>query len=212
MVTAIIILLFILVIASTWWFGMWSNFITLINFFIASLVASSFYENLGQELSVSMADYSAVVDFLAIWILFVGVFLLCRTITDILSPRQFKFDIVTEMIGRSVFSIWIACVFVSFTLFTFHMAPFHPDAFQKDVETSTLGIGPDRMWMAFIQSRSRGALSNSRASNFMYREYPESKHPDDAGLDARVFDENAEFIDIWHSNRARLSERDNFRE
>lgn len=212
MVIAFVIFLFILVIASTWWFGMWSNFVTLINFFIASLVASSFYENVAKELAVAMADYSALADFLAIWILFVGVFLVCRTITDTLSRRQFKFDIATEMIGRTVLSIWIACVFVAFTLFTFHMAPFHPDAFQKDVETSTLGIGPDRMWMAFIQSRSRGALSASKSKNFMLTQYPDSNHPDDAGLDARVFDPNAKFIDKWHFRREKLSTRDSFRE
>lgn len=212
MIIALVILLFLLVVASTWWFGLWSNFVTLINFFIASLIASSFYEPVAAQMAGSMGDYSALCDFIALWVLFVGVFILCRTITDVLSPRQFKFDIATEMVGRSVFSIWIACVFVAFTLFSFHMAPFHPDAFQKDVESSTLGIGPDRMWLAFIQSRSRGALSASTSGNFMVREGRKSSHPDDVGLDVRVFDANAKFIDTWHAKRAKLSEKDNFRE
>ncbi|QEG25267.1 CvpA family protein [Mariniblastus fucicola] len=212
MIIAFVIILFLLVVASTWWYGMWSNFITLINFFIASLIASSFYEPLAHELANSMRQYSALADFIALWILFVGVFILCRTITDTLSPRQMKFDIVTEMIGRSVFSIWIACVFIAFTLFSFHMAPLHPDAFQKEVESSTLGIGPDRMWLAFIQSRSRGALSASTEKNFMVRKYNGSTHPDDAGLDVRVFDPNAKFIDKYHEKRAKLAEKDGFRE
>ena len=212
MIIATVILLFLLVIASTWWFGLWSNFITLINFFIASMIASSFYEPVAAQMARSMGDYSALCDFIALWLMFVGVFILCRTITDVLSPRQLKFDIATEMVGRSVFSIWIACVFVAFTLFSFHMAPFHPDAFQKDVETSTLGIGPDRMWLAFIQSRSRGALSAPTAADFMVREASKSSHPDDAGLDVRVFDPEAKFIDNWHDRRSRLSEKDNFRE
>lgn len=212
MVIAGIILLFLLIIASTWWFGLWSNFITLINFFIASMVASSFYEPFAQFLANQLSDYSALADFLGLWILFVGTFMLCRVVTDMLSPRQMKFDKVTEIVGRSVLSIWIACVFVAFTLFSLHMAPLHPDAFQKDVESSTLGIGPDRMWLAFIQSRSRGALSQSTASNFMLKEHPASKHPDDAGLDARVFDPQAKFIDKYHKKRSILSKRNNFRQ
>ena len=212
MIIAFVIVLFLLVVASTWWFGMWSNFITLINFFIASLIASSFYEPFAQYLAQQLIEYSALADFIALWTLFVGVFIVCRTLTDSLSPRRLKFDIVTEMIGRSVLSIWIASVFVAFTLFSFHMAPFHPDAFQKDVESATLGIGPDRMWLAFIQSRSRGALSASTSGNFMVRPYSKSTHPDDAELDVRVFDPNAKFIDNFHKRRASLSKRDNFRE
>lgn len=212
MIIAFVIILFLLVVASTWWFGFWSNFITLINFFIASLIASSFYQPVADQMAKQMYHYSALCDFLALWLLFVGVFIVCRALTDTLSPRQLKFDIATEMVGRSIFSIWIACVFVAFTLFSFHMAPFHPDSFQKDVETSTIGIGPDRMWLAFIQSRSRGALSASTAKNFMVRQAIKSEHPDDAGLNVRVFDPRAQFIDHWHARRAKLSKNDNFRE
>lgn len=212
MIIAFVIVLFLLIVGSTWWFGLWSNFITLINFFIAALVASSFYEPCATDLAKVMNDYSALADFLALWILFLGTFLVSRTITDLLSPRQLKFDTVTEMTGRSLLSIWIACVFIAFTLFSFHMAPFHPDAFQKDVETSTLGIGPDRMWLAFVQSRSRGALSSSIEKNFILRKHPESTHPDDADLGVRVFDPNAKFIDEYHRRRAAISKKDNFKE
>ena len=211
MIVATVILLFLLIVATTWWFGLWSNFITLINFFIASLIASSYYEPFADYLSQQLVDYSALMDFLALWILFVVSFVVSRTITDILSPRRMKFDLVTEMVGRSVFSIWIACAFIAFTLFSLHMAPFHPDAFQKDVETSTMGIGPDRMWMAFIQSRSRGALSTSTEKNFLVNKHPGSDHPDDEELNVRVFDPNAKFIDYWHKRRSQLSKKDNFR-
>lgn len=212
MIIAFVIVLFLLIILSTWWFGLWSNFVTLINFFIASLIACSFYEPFAKTLAGLLSDYSALCDFIALWTLFVGVFIVCRGLTDALSPRRLKFDIVTEMIGRSVLSIWIACVFVSFTLFSFHMAPLHPDAFQKDVESYTLGFGPDRMWLAFIQSRSRGALSESNASNFLVRKNPRSTHPDDAELDVRVFDPYAKFIDDHHGKRSRLSKSKGFKE
>lgn len=212
MIIAFVIILFLLIVGSTWWFGLWSNFITLINFFLASLVASSFYEPFAQYLARELIEYSALADFMALWIIFLGSFMLCRTITDVLSSRQLQFDKVTELVGRSIFSIWIACVFVAFTLFSFHMAPFHPDAFQKDIESSTMGIGPDRMWLAFIQSRSRGALSASTEANFLVKKHPGSSHPDDADLNVRVFDPNAKFIDSYHGKRERLSKKDSFRE
>ena len=103
-------------------------------------------------------------------------------------------------------------MFIAFTLFSFHMAPLHPDAFQKDVESSTLGFGPDRMWLAFIQSRSRGALSASIEENLILPKHPKSTHPDDAELDVRVFDPHAQFIDEFHKRRAALSKKDNFQE
>ena len=70
-VNAVIIGLFFLVIASTWWGGLWGNFITLINLFIASLIASSFYEPFARFLIEKMPDYGALMDFIAVWLLLV---------------------------------------------------------------------------------------------------------------------------------------------
>ena len=214
MVTIAIIALFVLVIATTWWGGLWGNFVTLINFFIASLIASSFYENVATKMATKMPDYAALMDFISLWMLFVISFVLLRILTDSLGAYKLKFDKITELVGRSVLSVWIACLFVAFTTFSFHMAPFHPDDFQSDPESATLGIGPDRMWLAFIQSRSRGALSASTASNSLAPKYwPSSLHPDDDGLEnVRVFDPYAGFIDYYHAKRARLLSRNDFKE
>lgn len=210
MVILTVIILLIFIPLTTWWFGLWSNFITLINFFLASLIASSFYENLAVVIAQNMRDYSGLADFLSIWILFAGSFIVLRMFTDVLSKHRVEFDYWTEMIGRSIFSIWIALAFISFTLFTFHMAPLAPDAFQKDTETSTLGIGPDRMWMAFIQSRSRGALSAGTKGNFC-PPYTLKRHPDDAETDTRVFDPMAGFIDKFHKHRTKMSKQNGFK-
>ena len=212
MVILVVILLLVLIPAATWWFGLWNNFLTLINVLLAGLIASSYYETLGARLASDLRDYAKLADFLALWVLFVVSFIACRIITEFLSGYKMEFDMVTEMIGRSLLSIWIACVFVAFTLFSFHMAPLHPDAFQKDPEKATLGIGPDRMWLAFIQSRSRGALSTSRDENFLADQAAASTHPDDADLgDVRVFDPNAQFIDQWHRSREQTSRVKGFR-
>jgi hypothetical protein len=209
MVIITVILLLILIPASTWWFGLWSNFLTLINFFISALIASSFYENAGIDLANQMSGYEGLTEFLSIWLIFLGSFVVCRAFTDSLSKYKLEFDYVTELVGRSIFSIWLALAFVSFTLFTFHLAPLHPDAFQADVETKTLGVGPDRMWMAFIQSRSRGALSTKKQGN-LSPPYRLPVHPDDVDLDARVFDPFGGFIEKYQKHRVRLSKQNGF--
>jgi hypothetical protein len=204
MITLLIILTFFAVIASTWWFGIWNNCLTLINLILAGLIASSFYEGVSKKLVASMG-YRDLVDFLAVWILFVISFIVLRTLTDITSARKLNFDPLVEMVGQSVLSVWIACVFLAFALFTLHLSPLTPSDFQASASESTLGIGPDRMWLAFIQSRSRGALSASKGANFLARKYTLKDHPDDADLNARVFDPYGTFIKDNLDRRAKLA-------
>ncbi len=204
MIALFAILMFIIIVASVWWFGLWSNLILLINFFLAALVASSFYENLAGLIESNAPNYHLMSDFIAIWALFVLTFIILRALTDTLSSMRAKFEPVTEMIGRSVLSVWVAGAFVCFALFTLHLAPLPPDAFQSAAADHTLGVGPDRQWMAFIQSRSRGALCEAADSN-MLPEYQFGEHPDDKGKNLRIFDPFSEFIIFNLDRRTRIS-------
>jgi len=204
MISLIIILTFFAVIASTWWFGIWNNLLTLVNMILAGLIASAYYEGLGATLQRSLG-YKDLVDFLAVWILFVVSFILLRTLTDITSSRKLNFDPMVEIIGQSVLSIWIASVFLAFALFTLHLSPLTPSDFQANATDSTLGIGPDRMWLAFIQSRSRGALSASKEASFLAKQYTLEDHPDDVELNVRVFDPRGTFIQDNLTRRANLA-------
>ncbi len=204
MVSLLIILTFFAVIASTWWFGIWNNLLTLVNMILAGLIASAYYEGLATMLQNSMG-YKDLVDFLAVWILFVVSFIVLRSLTDITSSRRLNFDPLVEIIGQSVLSIWIACVFLAFTLFTLHLSPLTPSDFQANATDSTLGIGPDRMWLAFIQSRSRGALSASKEASFLAKEYTLEDHPDDVELNVRVFDPRGTFIQDNLTRRTTLA-------
>ena len=204
MFTLLIILMFLGVIASTWWMGIWTNCLTLVNLILAGLIASSFYEGLAGKLASSMG-YKDLIEFLAVWILFAVSFILLRTLTDITSSRRLNFDPIVEIIGQSVLSIWIACVFLAFTLFTLHLSPLTPADFQANATDSTLGIGPDRMWLAFVQSRSRGALSAGKDASFLAEAYTLEDHPDDVELQARVFDPRGTFIQENLDRRAILA-------
>ena len=101
MIIFIMILVFVLVVASTWWFGLWSNLITLINLFLASLAASSFYENVSVEILIRQPTYLVLVDVVSLWLVFFITFFVLRAITDVLSKVRLKFDFWTETIGRS---------------------------------------------------------------------------------------------------------------
>jgi uncharacterized membrane protein required for colicin V production len=204
MLILIAFLVFALIIGSNWWFGAWNCLLNLMNFFLAALVASSFYENVAAQIVELDSSYALIADFVAVWLVFVVVFVVLRGITDLLSRYQLKVEPWVDYAGRGVFSFWLACGFLCFTFFTLHMAPLPPDSFQTDPATRTLGVGPDRFWLSFIQSRSRGALAESKQSSF-FPSYTLTGHPDDADLDARVFDPEAMFISRNLDRRDRIS-------
>ena len=85
MITLLILLVFVLVIASTWWFGIWNNLLTLINLLLAGLIASGFYENVTEQLNQSMSGWKNVTSFLAVWLTFVVSFIVLRALTDMIS-------------------------------------------------------------------------------------------------------------------------------
>ncbi len=207
MFTLLILLVFFAVIASTWWFGIWNNLLTLINLLLAGLIASGFYENVADRLNQSIPDWKNVMGFVSVWLAFVVSFIVLRSLTDMISSKKLKFERTTEIIGQSILSVWIACVFVAFMTFTLHLSPVPPAAFQEDPGSSTLGIGPDRFWLAFVHSRSRGALSSSTEANLLAGKFTGPSHPEDAELDARVFDAEGSFIPTNVIRRQKLAER-----
>ena len=210
MVAFIIILSFLLIIASTWWMGFWSNLLMLINFLLSAMLASSFFEPVATRMENSLPSFTYLCDFIALWGIFIVSFIVLRGVTEILSSIRLKFDPITEMIGRSVMSIWLAGCFVCFASFSMHLAPLPPASFQKDVQARFLGMGPDRQWLAFIQSRSRGALSEAQ-DNSILDSYKLEDHPDDAEQNKRVFDPYARYIFTYHTRRQKLSEAEGLR-
>jgi len=206
MLIFIAILLFVLIVASTWWFGLWSNLITLVNLLLSAMLASSSYEPVSDMLLGFNTTYRLLYDFIAVWAVFLLAFFILRGITDVASAYRLKFDNITELVGRSIFSIWIAVVFTCFSFFTLQMAPLKPNVYAENVPKSEMGTIPDRMWLAFIQSRSRGALSASKSKS-LFKEYKLTAHPDDTGEDKRVFDPNANFLPYYAEKRQEIADR-----
>lgn len=187
--------IFVAVVGSTWWFGLWNNVLTLINFFIAAMVASSFYENVAATLQESMPTYNTMLDFISLWLVFFLTFGFLRGLTEVLSPIRLKFNFWVDIAGRSIVTIWLAISFIFFAFFSMHLAPIPPSQYDLDQQaqaaspdgTKFLAFGPGRQWMAFIQSRSRGALAAGLEEPFL-PEYTLDVHPDDSEINCRVFD------------------------
>lgn len=210
MVFLIALLVFLLILGSNWWFGAWNCLLNLMNFFLAALIASSFYENVASQIVGMDSTYVNIADFVAVWLVFALSFVVLRLLTDFLSRYQLKLEPWLDYVGRGVFSFWLACGFLCFTFFTLHMAPLPPDSFQSDPTTRALVFGPDRFWLSFIQSRSRGALSEAKQSSF-FPSYALPEHPDDEGLGSRVFDPKSTFIFNNHAKRKSISESEYLR-
>lgn len=207
MLIFIAISMFILIVASTWWFGLWSNLITLVNLLLASMLASICFEPVSLKLLTINSSYRYLYDFIAVWLVFLLAFAVLRGVTDFLSGYRLKFDPITELVGRSVLSIWIAGVFVCFAFFTLQMAPLKPSVYAENVPKSEMGTIPDRLWLSFIQSRSRGALAAPKKTNFLFAGYGLDDHRDDVEIDARVFDPRAEFLPYYSQKRRDIADR-----
>jgi hypothetical protein len=167
MLTLVLIVIFVIVAASLWFQGLWTNVLTLINMFFAMMLAFNYFEPLADMLDEAERSYTYLWDFLALWGLFALSFGLLRLFTDVLSRHRVVFDFWVEMVGRSVLALWIAWLFVGFTCATLHTAPLgrHPLGFQQSPTSGNfLGMSPGKHWLAFMQSRSRGALSRGESN------------------------------------------------
>jgi hypothetical protein len=209
MLTLVCLLILAIMIAATWFLGAWNNFLNWVSVLLAGLVATSFYEPVADLLDASYFSYTYMLDFFSLWGLFFLTFGVLRLGTDLLSRYRLKLHAATEIIGRSLFSVWTAWVFLCFALFTLHTAPLPADAFggsfQPTPDSRNFVVGPDRLWLALVHSRSRGALSESISSPW-FSEYDLPTHPDDEGLNVCVFDPQGDFLYKYYARRAEISQ------
>ncbi len=209
MLTLVLFLLFLIVAAAMWFQGLWNSILTLVNLLLAMMLAFNYFEPLADLIERQDGSYTYLVDFLALWGVFVVSFGLLRIFTDMLSRKRVAFDFWTETVGRSMMAVWVAWLFVGFTCASLHTAPLgpHPMGFQRGPASGNfLGMAPDRGWLAFMQSRSRGALARGE-SNPARR----SPLPQDQNVDARVVDPESRFILKYYQRRANFASEPDYR-
>jgi len=185
-------LFLVLVLAATaagvWFQGLWSAAVTLVNMLLAMIIATSFYEPICAALERigAVGTYTYLLDFIVLWLLFAIVFGILRSISDLLSSTNIKFDMPVEMAARSVLALFCGWLMVVFVAFSLQMAPLNADsplgAFATPNAKSFLGFAPDRMWLGFMYSRSRPAA-----------------------LGGNQFDPNADFALRYHDRRQKYA-------
>jgi hypothetical protein len=137
--------------------GLWSVLIALVNVVFAGLIATNTFEPLADRLGKGNTA-----DFFALWLLFVGAFVVLRYVTDSLSRANVVFDSWVDQIGAVSLSLVVGWVLVCFSTFSLHVAPLgrtaFGGAFMETPDAKMLGVGPDRLWLAFMHRQSKAAL------------------------------------------------------
>ena len=192
--TIVLILILFICLAMLWTEGMWGNAVTLINTVISCIVATNCYEAVVAFGMDNAPTYTYVLDYLCLWGAFAACFAVLRSATDAISRHKVKFKKPVEQAGRALFAFATGWVIVCFTTYSLHTAPLGENPFRASLHhdgntKNFLGLGPDIMWLAFAQSRSKGALSRA----------------DESGPDGvRVYDPDSTFMARYASRRKKL--------
>jgi hypothetical protein len=100
--------------------------------------------------------YAFLLDFLALWGIFCGVFLVAREATDRVSRTRVSFRRPVELAGAPIAALAVAWTLTAFTAATLHAAPVPRGMVPGDSGPGLfLGTAPDRAWLAWV----RGATS-----------------------------------------------------
>lgn len=164
MLTLLLIAIFFVCFGFLFREGIWSNTIRLINVITAGLLATNFFEPVARSLENSgdwFESCTYVWDFLALWGLFALFLTIFRGTTDFVSKVKVRFRKITEQVGSPLLACCIGWVMICFTTMTLHTAPLARDflggSFQPE-ERMFLKLAPDRRWLAFVQTLSRGTF------------------------------------------------------
>jgi hypothetical protein len=139
-----------------------------------------------------MPTFSYLVDFIALWGLFVIFALIFRLLTGLASKVKVRFMRSVDLGGGMVISLWTGWLMVCFFMASLHVAPLARNsfggAFQAEPESRMFfSMAPDRKWLAFMHKLSLGAFA---------KQGPE----DDP--ERYVFDPQGKFILTYAARRA----------
>lgn len=204
--TLILVIAFFTVVGLFWLVGLGSGFISLVNMLLAALVATAFFEPIADQLEYGVGpngkQFSYMCDFAAIWLLFVGSAVLIRMLTDSFSAVRLRFDMITEMIGRTLIALVAGFLFVCFTHFTMLVAPLP----LTGSETTTNFSTPHQIWMNLTRGLSRGALVESKETP-LAQPYRERHAAIQGDSEIREFDPLQTFQAKYQERRSRFSQQ-----
>jgi hypothetical protein len=190
MILNIVVLVIIaLIVSMTLTEGLWGNLLSMFNAVFAGIIATNLFEPAAKFMDGQAPSLTYFWDFLMLWLIFAFSFGLLRATTDQISQTRVRFKMPVEATGRIGFGLLTAWVVVCFFMFSLHTAPLVRNhfggAFGKSPDASNFFLDPDRLWLGFMQSRSKGAFATSEPN---------------------VFDPESEFILKYGERRQRFDE------
>ncbi len=204
--TLILLIVFCAITGLVWLVGLWSGFISLVNILLAALIATAFFEPIADQIEygsgATSKQFTYMCDFAAIWLVFVGSAILIRILTDSFSAVRVRFDVVTEMIGRTLVAMAAGFLFVCFTSFTLIVAPLP----LTGSETETSMTAPHQIWMNLTRVLSRGSLVEARDTQ-LAQPYREKHVLIQGDSDIREFDPLLTFQAKYEERRSRFSQQ-----
>jgi hypothetical protein len=162
MLLVLLALILVGAVACLWNRGIWGASLTLVNIVFAALLAMNFFEPLADKLGDKNSN---MMDFVCLWGLFAAFYSIFRLATDLVSRVRVRFPYAFDTVGAVVFALWSGWVVFCFTLASLHVSPLARspffESFMETPEHTMVGIGPDRLWLAFTRQASLGAFSGS---------------------------------------------------
>jgi hypothetical protein len=113
-----LVLLFLAIIGSNIWLGLWNNIITFCNFVIAAIAAHGLWRVINDLFAESPKEIGNHADLISIWGPFILVTVVLRVVTDSLSSVRLRFHPIVEWTGRAVVCTALAVCFIMFTCST----------------------------------------------------------------------------------------------
>jgi len=144
--------------------GLWGNALTFVNTTISALLAFSFFEPLANLAQQHLPSFTYFWDFLSLWLLFAASMGILQQLSKMLSKVKVRFRKPVALVGAYFFALLTGWVLTCFTAATLHTAPMPRVAFLGGLTPEKellFGQKPDRVWLNFVQTLSKGPLSSS---------------------------------------------------
>jgi hypothetical protein len=143
--------------------GLWSNAISLVNILVSGLVAFAFYSPLTIYLDEMLdGQYTYLLDFVCIWLLFVVTIVITRGVTSLASKTRMRFKYPIDPVGGPLVALIAAWALSAFVMATLHTAPMGKGAFggglvhsKTEVESKSSLLAPDLGWLRFVDRVTR---------------------------------------------------------
>lgn len=157
--------------------GAWGAAYTFVAVLIAGLLAMALYEPMAYQLSktVGIAGWANKWDFISYLVLFGGITIGLRLLSEQLAPTLIETDAIIHDGGRWLLAVATGYLTMAILLTSLHMAPMPRTFFGFEPERDNFlnMSAPDRQWLGFVQYVSEHSLKiSSEKPGFDAQRFP----------------------------------------